>query len=408
MKDQKAIAKTKADEYRVLVISPHYLTFVKGLIEATSKHVAKLDVLFYHTRWTELSRFLPAKGNLSSRVRRNTLRRLFDNKGIPKNVKVHIVNGFFGVLDRRSPAYGDRMFGAMKRRILKEHIEFDMIHAHFLWPCGYVAARLSREFKVPLVLTAHGYDIYQLPFTDDAWKKRIGTILNSATYVTTVSQNNLACIRKLDVETPVEIIPNGFDEELFHPEDKSECRRLLNLPLDKKIILTVGNLTPEKNYGLLIESIKEIKARRNGFLCILIGTGGLRAELHRSIKEKGLTDYVILAGGRPHDEIAKWMNSCDVFVLSSLMEGNPTTLFEAIACGIPFVGTKVGGIPDIIASDDYGLLCSPDDAHDLADKLITALDKKWDSKEIARYSKNYTWGTIAERMISVYERSFHR
>jgi glycosyltransferase involved in cell wall biosynthesis len=408
MNDQEAITKARANKYRVLVISPHYLTFAKGLIEATSKSVSSMDVLFYHNRLTELSRLLPARGNLISRARRTTLRRLFDNKGIPKNVRVHAVNGFFGTLDRMSTSHGDRIFATMKKKIMKEQIKFEIIHAHFLWPCGYVAARLSREFKVPLVLTAHGYDIYQLPFIDDGWRKRIETILNSATYATTVSQSNLACIRKLDVRTPVEIIPNGFDEALFHPMDKTECRRRLNLPLDKKIILTVGNLTPEKNYGCLIESIEEIKAKRNDFLCVLIGTGGLRTELQLMIREKGLTDNIILAGGKPHDEIPKWMNSCDVFALSSLMEGNPTVLFEALACGIPFVGTKVGGIPDIITSDDYGLLCSADDAPGLAKMLLSALDKKWDSEKIARYSKNYTWDIIAEKMISIYDRSFRQ
>ena len=65
-----------------------------------------------------------------------------------------------------------------------------------------------------------------------------------------------------------------------------------------------------------------------------------------------MIDHVEFVGGKPHAEIPIWMNACDVFVLSSLSEGNPTVMFECVGCGKPFIGTKVGGIPEIIISDD--------------------------------------------------------
>lgn len=84
------------------------------------------------------------------------------------------------------------------------------------------------------------------------------------------------------------------------------------------------------------------------------------------------------------------MNACDLFVLPSLSEGNPTVMFECLGCGKPFIGTKVGGIPEIIVSDDYGLLCEPANSEDLAEKILIALDKEWDEEKIRNYAKQFT------------------
>ena len=71
-------------------------------------------------------------------------------------------------------------------------------------------------------------------------------------------------------------------------------------------------------------------------------------------------------------------------------EGNPTVMFECLGCGKPFIGTKVGGIPEIIVSDDYGLLCEPANSEDLAEKILIALDKEWDEEKIRNYAKQFT------------------
>ena len=103
---------------------------------------------------------------------------------------------------------------------------------------------------------------------------------------------------------------------------------------------------------------------------------------------------------KPHNEIPIWMNACDVFVLPSLNEGNPTVLVECLGCGRPFVGTRVGGVPEIITSDDFGLLCEPANPNDLANRIIVALDKEWDNNKIREYSEQFIWDNIAEQIHS--------
>ena len=97
------------------------------------------------------------------------------------------------------------------------------------------------------------------------------------------------------------------------------------------------------------------------------------------------------------------MNAADLFVLPSLREGNPTVMFEALGAGLPFIGTKVGGIPEIISSEEYGFLVEPANPDDLAEKILIALYKSWDNKKIKKYAEQFTWENIAKRIINVYK-----
>ncbi len=112
----------------------------------------------------------------------------------------------------------------------------------------------------------------------------------------------------------------------------------------------------------------------------------------------------MLAGGKPHNEIPLWMNACDLFVLPSLNEGNPTVMFEALGCGKPFVGTTVGGVPEVITSDAYGLLVEPADPGNLAENILVALDREWDQEAILRYAERFAWENIAKEIMGVYAR----
>ena len=79
-----------------------------------------------------------------------------------------------------------------------------------------------------------------------------------------------------------------------------------------------------------------------------------------------------------------------------------TVMFECLRCGKPFIGTKVGGMPEIITSEDYGLLCEPANPEERAEKILIALDKEWDSKKILKYAERFGWENIAKEIIVMY------
>jgi glycosyltransferase involved in cell wall biosynthesis len=91
-----------------------------------------------------------------------------------------------------------------------------------------------------------------------------------------------------------------------------------------------------------------------------------------------------------------WMNSADVFCLPSLNEGWPTVLFEALACGKPIVATNVGGVPEAIHSDRYGILVEPNQPQMLAKALRTALATHWQTEELVAYAGQHSWQAKAD------------
>ncbi|GAH34690.1 unnamed protein product, partial [marine sediment metagenome] len=130
--------------------------------------------------------------------------------------------------------------------------------------------------------------------------------------------------------------------------------------------------------------------------------GTLMKDLKSQIKKLRLEDYVKLIGSKPHDEIPLWMNAANIFVLPSLNEGNPTVMFEALGVGLPFIGTNVGGVSEIIPSEDYGLICEQANRKKLAEKILIGLDKEWDRDKILEYAKRFTWEKIAKEIIKIY------
>jgi len=391
------------DIENLLVISPHYLTFVKDYCEALAKYVDEIHVIVYYNPLTNFAKYFQI-GYLKHISRFTTIDKLIDKTDLPSNVFVHVIKHPYLVPDSKNMKLGEKLFDRYLLYTKRSNIKFDLIHAHFLWPCGYAAVKLGKTLDVPVIVTGHGYDVYDLPFRDSAWKAKIKWVLDNADLVTTVSQSNKdILVNKLGVPPEkVEVIPNGFNSKLFKPVDKSYARRVLNLPEDRKIILNVANLVPIKGHEYLIRAMNEVVKQRRDVLCIVVGDGPLKKKLIRLTKELNLEKFVRFVGAKPHSEIPLWMNAADIFVLPSLNEGNPTVMFEALGVGLPFVGTRVGGVPEIINSEDYGLLVEPADSYDLAEKILTALDRKWDGVKIRKYAEHYSWENIAKDVVKLY------
>jgi glycosyltransferase involved in cell wall biosynthesis len=381
----------------ILFISHSYNSFQKDSINEVSKYFLNTHVLVRHNPIAEITNIV----NIAF-LNQFKLDVLIVNKQKPSNVSLFPTPVLYMPLDSQYKKLGKKHLKSVEEIIKKKGIQFDIIHSHFAWSAGYVGAKLKKKYNVPFVVTLHGFDIYDLPFKDDEWKEKIEYVLNSADHIITVSKSNLECIKKLNVNTPVTVLPNGYRPDLFYPRNSKRCRNELNLPNNKKIILAVGNLVEIKGHKYLIEAMGELLKHRKDVQCYIIGGGALEKKLKEQIVSAGLEDFVTLVGAKPHSEIPIWMGACDLFVLPSLNEGNPTVMFECLGCGKPFVGTKVGGIPEIITSDDYGLLVEPCDSQDLNKKIEIALDKEWDEGQIKEYAEQYQWENIAEKIQHIY------
>ena len=363
--------------------------FNRVVVIATSPYIPKL-----------ISKFLSSKRQRESKMKDYTY----------ENVEVYYTHDLILPLKSYKKVWGDLAFKKSINILKKANFKPNIIHGHFTWPSGYVAIHLSKKLSIPVILTAHGYDVYDLPFRDNFWFNKTKYILHSSNHIITVSIRNKDILtNRLKIpSSKISVIPNGYDKNLFYPMNKKESSKKLNLPLDKKIILTVGNLQPIKGHKyLLLAFSKVIKKEKDVFL-IIVGNGPEKDNLKKLIAKLNLEKNVLLAGAKPHNEIPLWMNAADIFVLPSLNEGNPTVIFEALGVGLPFVGTTVGGVPEIITSEDYGSLCPPANPECLAEKILIALEKDWDKEKIRKYAKQFTWENIAKEILKIYTKVLNK
>ena len=323
-----------------------------------------------------------------------------------ENVQVRFAKHFVFPFEPFKKYRGNGAYRSTIKILTRTNFKPAILHAHFIWPSGYVGMRISREYNIPFVLTAHGHDVYDIPFQNDFYNKITKEILNSADFVITPSnRNKKILVNKLGCSsTKIKIIYNGYDPKLFHPIEKRICRERLSLPPHRKIILSVGNLNPVKGHIYLVKSMKKVVKTYPDTRCYIVGQGTEKTRLEKEIKNLGLENNVFLVGPQEHKKIPLWMNAADIFVLPSIDEGNPTVIFEALGCGKPVIGTKVGGVPEIIKNDRLGILVPPKNPDALADAILTALEHKWDLNYISMYAKQFTWSSIAKQILEIYHK----
>jgi glycosyltransferase involved in cell wall biosynthesis len=295
------------------------------------------------------------------------------------------------------------MFLAAFVTIRRNRLEFDLIHAHFAHPSGYIASRLSKIFKKPYLLTVHGSDILEnfVP-THIAHRRKHHRDLGllRAERIICVSQHLKQVLMAQGMcQQKIVVIPNGIDTKLFSPSDNSNS---------KCDIVFVGNLIELKGIDLLLQAFRQISGSGLNVHLKIIGEGILKRELHSLANQLGISDRVHFLGPIENSVIAKIIPTAKLLCLPSRQEGFGVVLIEALACGVPVVGARTGGIVDIITSDDIGFLFEPGDANDLALKLEWALNKKWDQNVIRQAGLNYCWDRITDQIIEQYRAVLER
>jgi teichuronic acid biosynthesis glycosyltransferase TuaC len=278
------------------------------------------------------------------------------------------------------------------RRFLS-HEKYDAILGLWLYPDCFAGALASRIYGIPLISVGFGSDLNILS-KNVLLKPMIRFALRSSKRIIVVSEALKKEILNIDpsLEERTEIIPNGTDLNIFKPMDRDECRKRLEIPLGKKVILYVGNLIRIKGADILVEAFSNYcrSSNEGNVDLFLVGDGNLRSELERKIQDMGIQSRVRFLGRQPHGMIPLWMNAADVICLPSLFEGCPNVLVEANACGKPIVATNVGGIPELV-SNNSGILVPPGDSRELAEGLRKALTMDWKNYERA----NRSWDIVA-------------
>ena len=360
--------------------------FIKDQISCLSKYFESIHVL------------VPAPFSIAK------LRKIPLNDYTFKNVHVHFIKYF-----DFPPSYFYLRDFWVKRETKKvlsfiheNAIQFDLIHAHNTWRAGRIAIEIKKIFQCPVVLTEHTSNVLQAAAKrEDSQFKMTWEACDA---IIRVNSRDTGLFHKANIPGDrIFVIPNGFKKDIFCPMDSTIARDRLGLPTQKKILLSVGALLPTKGYPYMLQALEKIIECRKDILYCIIGSGKLQKFLEKQVSEKGLSNYVTFAGGKPHSEIPLWMNACDLFVLPSLRESFGVVQIEAMACGKPIVATRNGGSEEVIISDEHGLLVEPANPDDLAEKILAGLGREWDQEAILAYVERFTWGNIEKQIFNVYK-----
>ncbi len=211
----------------------------------------------------------------------------------------------------------------------------------------------------------------------------------------------LAVKSKLTNDHKVSTIANPIDTEVYTPKDKVAVRKLMNLPLDKKIILFAAAKVSDKRKGIdyLIEASNIIAQQKdNNYMFLIAG------ENSEEITEK-LNLPAVTVGYVASADMPDLYNAADLFVTPSLQENLPNTIMESMACGTPCVGFNIGGIPEMIDHRQNGYVATYKDVQDLAHGLMWVL--KETAEPLSENARNnaithYSEATIAKKYIDIY------
>jgi glycosyltransferase involved in cell wall biosynthesis len=270
--------------------------------------------------------------------------------------------------------YGQFFLGSVRATFRKVVDEFapDIVFAPWAYPDGYAAVQLARQAKLPVVVQVHGSDIRQL----EKFKARVaGTVaaLRGADGVIAVSRELADRVIGMGAAPDnVRAIIDGVDRRSFSPGDKLEAQHKIGMRPGARHLLFVGNLVPVKGIDVLLAACWQLSRAIGEWELHLVGNGSSRESLRSQAQRLGLADRVHFHGAISHEQLPNWFRAADLFVLASRSEGVPNVLLEAAACGLPFVASRVGGIPEI-AGLGASLLAPAEDPTALASAISQSL-----------------------------------
>src|SRR5579863_3456313 len=280
-----------------------------------------------------------------------------------------------------------RSLRALAARVRPDVIQTHAVKSHFLTRL----AGLPRQS--PWVAFHHGYTWPSLKAR--AYNQLDRWSLRSANKVLTVSapfRDQLAALGVPPDRIAIihNAIPAGWGAQACRPEQAAAFRARTGIAPDRKIILIVGRLSREKDHLTLLEAVNRLRSTVTPHL-VIVGEGPERHRIEERVRHLALGEHVTFTGQQSSAE--PWYGIADVAVLSSLSEGSPNALLEAMATRVPVVATAVGGVPEMVAHEESALLIHPGDPVSMSAAMARVLTEP----ELARRLTARSYELILER-----------
>jgi len=294
--------------------------------------------------------------------------------------------------------------------VLKQE-KVDILHCH-LHKASVYGAIAAGVAGVPVVFShVHGLN------RSKSWQRKLinRLVLRKVNKIFAVGES----VRKDVLESnpflsPEKVVSlgNSIDYGRYNQVEisKQQAKEDIGLKADSFVFGTIGRLTLTKGYSYLIEAFARLKEQIPSAHLIFVGEGRLQNELEQQAAETPYADSIHFLG--PRSDITSILKAIDVFVLSSIAEGLPRSLLEAMAARVPCVGTKVGGIPEILADGEFGYLVSPKDDDALAEAMMKIANiseqerEKLIKKARQRVADEYSHEIVRKKLENIYETEY--
>ncbi|MBC5636752.1 glycosyltransferase family 4 protein [Ornithinibacillus sp. BX22] len=239
----------------------------------------------------------------------------------------------------------------------------DVIHSQCEFSTFRIAKHIAKKCRIPIVHTYHTvYEDYTHYFSpNQKWGKRMVAlfskrVLNQASYVIAPTKKVYSILTGYGVHQPIEVVPTGIDLKRFNlqlsGDEKKRLREKHNIPIENKVLLSVGRLAKEKNLEEILTFVSNM--RNDNLTLLIVGDGPYRSELENIASKLGITDKVIFVGMIPPEKVASYYQLGDVFVSASNSETQGLTYIEALANGLPALCRRDACLEDVIEDGKNG------------------------------------------------------
>jgi glycosyltransferase involved in cell wall biosynthesis len=319
---------------------------------------------------------------------------------------------------------------AIARLATREGESYDLIHGNF-WMSGWVAAELGARWGVPTAQIFHATGITKAREQGAADTSPGERIAVETSVVRAVDRLIAQCPAERDElladygarPGQIALIPSAVDVDRFRPAAQGAARRSLGLDRAAEIVAYVGRIIPRKDVRNVVHALAHLKTRRlatgNDLLPTLLIVGGETerpdptatpeiAALRGLASSLGVADHLRFVGRKQPGELHLWYSAADVAVTTPWYEPFGLTPLEAMACAVPVVGSRVGGIAFTVADGETGYLVPPHDPRALSDRLERllgdpALRMRMGQAGRARVLRGFTWDLVAAHTAALYD-----
>ncbi|MCW2313672.1 glycosyltransferase family 4 protein [Rhodoferax antarcticus] len=285
------------------------------------------------------------------------------------------------------------------RALIQKGFDFDLIDAHYYYPDGVAAGIMARKLGKPFVVTARGTDLNLIPQYSYPRKLILETAAAASGSIG-VCQALVDSLSDLGADpAKLHTLRNGVDLQRFVPEARADARQRLGLPVDAKLLLSVGHLIERKGHHLAIAALPLLPP---DVQLLIAGGGPERAALQQLANTLGVTNRVRFAGVVPQTELKDWYSAADALALCSSREGWANVLLESMACGTPVIATNIWGTPEVVSTAAAGVLMPERSAQGLAQAWAT-LFSQYPSRAATRaHAETFSWEATTQGQLSLF------